>query len=127
MTPANIQEALTSQNKLVNAGQFEAGKIEVRVDATGTFQSLEEIENLIITGRDGNQIRLRDIASVEKDYIDPPAAMMRMNSKPAIGLGIATRIGGNSVKMGEKVRKRLDVTHVSPSALSVTSHTVSYS
>jgi len=108
VTPANIQDALTSQNKLVNAGQFEAGKIEVRVDATGTFQSLEEIENLIITGRDGNQIRLRDIASVEKDYIDPPAAMMRMNSKPAIGLGIATRIGGNSVKMGEKVRNRLE-------------------
>lgn len=108
ITPANIQEAITSQNQFVDAGQFEAGKIEVRVSAVGTFQSLEEIENLIITGKDGNQIRLRDIASVEKDYIDPPATMMRMNGKPAIGLGIATRIGGNSVKMGEKVRERLD-------------------
>lgn len=108
ITPANIQEALTSQNKLVDAGQFEAGRIEVRVDATGTFQSLEEIENLIITGKDGNQIRLRDLATVEKDYIDPPVAMMRMNGMPAIGIGIATRVGGNSVKMGKKVRERLE-------------------
>jgi len=106
--PANIQEAITSQNQFVDAGQFEAGKIEVRIDAIGTFQSLEEIENLIITGKEGNQIRLRDLATVEKAYKDPPGTMMRMNGKPAIGLGIATRIGGNSVKMGEKVRQRLD-------------------
>jgi multidrug efflux pump subunit AcrB len=108
ITPANIQEAITSQNQFVDAGQFEAGKIEVRVDAVGTFQSLEEIENLIITGKDGNQIRLRDLATVEKDYKDPPGILMRMNGHPAIGIGIATRIGGNSVKMGEKVRERLN-------------------
>ena len=108
ITPANIQEAITSQNQFVDAGKFEAGKIEVRVDAIGTFQSLEEIENLIITGKDGNQIRLRDLATVERDYKDPPGSMMRMNGLPAIGIGIATRIGGNSVKMGEKVRQRLD-------------------
>ena len=108
ITPANIQEAITSQNQFVDAGQFKAGKIEVRVDAIGTFQSLEEIENLIITGKEGNQIRLRDLATVEKDYIDPPGTLMRMNGHPAIGIGIATRIGGNSVKMGEKVRERLD-------------------
>jgi len=107
VTTANIQEAITSQNQLVKTGMFEAGKIEVRVDASGTFRTLEEIENLIITGKDGNQIRLRDLATVEKDYLDPPNTLMRMNGHSAIGLGIATRIGGNSVKMGEKVRARL--------------------
>ena len=108
ITPANIQQAITSQNQLVKTGNLEAGKTQIRVDAVGTFQSLEEIENLIITGKDGNQIRLQDIASVERDYLDPPGTIMRMNAKPAIGLGIATRVGGNSVKMGEKVRERLD-------------------
>ena len=33
---------------------------------------------------------------------------MRMNGNIAIGIGIATRIGGNSVKMGELVRGRLE-------------------
>ncbi len=108
ITPANIKEAITSQNQLVQAGNFEAGTMEVRVDAVGTFQSLEEIENLIITGIDGRQIRLQDLASVEKDFKDPPGTLMRMNGNIAIGIGIATRIGGNSVKMGELVRGRLE-------------------
>lgn len=108
ISPANIQEAINSQNQLVKTGDLVAGKVQIRVDAVGTFQSLEEIENLIITGNDGNQIRLQDIATIERDYINPPGTLMRMNGKPAIGLGIATRIGGNSVKMGEKVREKLE-------------------
>jgi len=108
ITPNDIQTAITSQNKLVNAGNLQAGKIEVRVDAIGTFQSLEEIENLIITGKQGNQIRLQDLASVEKAYVDPPSIKMRMNGLPAIGFGVATKVGGNSVKMGEKVQAKIE-------------------
>ena len=108
VTPASIQQALKTQNQLVKTGNFKAGKMEVRVDAVGTFQSLDEIGNLVITGKDGQQIRLQDIATIEKDYKDPPGTMMRVNGLPSIGFGIATRVGGNSVKMGEKVRLRLD-------------------
>ncbi|RLD83146.1 MAG: AcrB/AcrD/AcrF family protein [Bacteroidetes bacterium] len=107
ITPADIQEAITSQNQLVNSGRIQAGKIEVRVDAVGTFQSLGEIEDLIITGKSGNQIRLKDLATVERAYTDPARTKMRMNGLPAIGIGIATRIGGNSVKMGAKVKQKL--------------------
>ncbi len=107
ITPADIEGAITSQNKLVNSGRLQTGNIEVRVDAVGTFQTLGEIENLVITGKHGNQIRLRDLATIEKNYVDPPSTMMRMNGNRAIGIGIATRVGGNSVKMGAKVTRKL--------------------
>ena len=108
ITPLDIQEAISSQNKLVNSGRLQAGSIEVRVDAVGTFQALGDIENLIITGKNGNQIRLSDLATVEKGYVDPPRSKMRMNGHTAIGFGIATRIGGNSVKMGAKISEKLE-------------------
>ena len=108
ITPDNIQQAITSQNQLVNSGKLQTGKVEIRVDAVGTFQSLGEIENLVITGKAGNQIRLSDLATVQKDYVDPPSTKMRMNGNRAIGIGIATRIGGNSVKMGTKVTHKLE-------------------
>ncbi len=107
ITPADIEQAIISQNKLVNSGRLQTGHVEIRVDAVGTFQSLVEIENLIITGKSGNQIRLQDLATVEKSYVDPPSTKMRMNGAPAIGIGVATRIGGNSVKMGTKVSTEL--------------------
>lgn len=113
ITPVNISQAIASQNQLVQTGKFEAGKMEVRVDAIGTFQTLEEIENLVITGQSGQQIRLQDIAKVEKDYKDPPGSIMRVNGRPAIGFGIATRVGGNSVKLGERVRAQLETLEAS--------------
>jgi len=108
VTPSDIQEAITKQNQLVNSGQLQTGKIQIRVDAVGTFQSLEEIENLVITGKEGNQIRLTDLATVERAYVDPARTKMRMNGLPAIGIGVATKVGGNSVKMGAKVSIELE-------------------
>jgi multidrug efflux pump subunit AcrB len=106
ITPADIQTALSTQNQLINTGKIQSGSFNVRIDAVGTFQSIEEVENLIITGKKGNQIRLKDIATIEKDYKDPPDQKMRLDALPAIGIGFSTRDGGNSVVAGESVRKK---------------------
>jgi multidrug efflux pump subunit AcrB len=106
ITPKDIQTALSSQNQLVNTGVIKSGKFDIRIDALGTFQSVKEIENLVITGKSGNQIRLGDIAKIEKDYKEPPGTMMRMNGLPAIGIGFSTREGGNSVVAGAGVREK---------------------
>ncbi len=106
LTPKNIQEALASQNQLINTGAIESGSFQIRIDAVGTFKSVSEIENLVIKGKAGNKIRLGDIAKIEKAYKDPPSTMMRMNGLPAIGIGFSTREGGNSVVVGRSVREK---------------------
>jgi len=108
LEPSDIQEALSSQNQLVNSGSIESGEFEVRINAEGTFQSIDEVRNLIITGKSGNQIRFDDIATIEKDYKDPPSTKMRLDALPAIGIGFSTRDGGNSVVAGKSIRKKLD-------------------
>ncbi len=106
ITPLDIQEALSTQNQLINTGKIQSGSFNVRIDAIGTFQSIDEVENLVITGKNGNQIRLKDIATIEKDYQDPPDQKMRMNALRAIGIGFSTRSGGNSVVAGKSVREK---------------------
>ena len=103
-----VVAAIQSQNKLVNSGKIQAGKNEIRVEAPGTFQSVEEIENLLITGADGSVFRLKDITTITRDYMDPATTKMRMNGKKAIGIGISTRAGGNSVVMGDMVADKLE-------------------
>ena len=107
ITPKDIQAALSTQNQLVNTGKIESGKFDVRIDAIGTFESIEEVENLIITGKEGNQIRLADIATITREYKDPPSTKMRLDALPAIGIGFSTREGGNSVVAGRSIRKKL--------------------
>jgi len=115
ITPVDIQNALASQNQLVNTGQIETGLVQVRVDAVGTFQSIDELGNLVIKGKDGNQIRLRDLATLEQAYEDPPSTIMRVDGLPAIGIGFSTRDGGNSVVAGRSIRKKLaEVEHLLP-------------
>ena len=49
-------------------------------------------------------IRLSDIAEVRRGYADPPQPMFRVNGKPAIGLGIAMRDGGDILALGQQHR-----------------------
>ena len=46
-------------------------------------------------------IRIRDIATVERGYLDPPMTLMRYNGQPAIGISITNVAGVNMVKVGK--------------------------
>jgi len=108
ITPYDIQNALSTQNQLINPGMIESGNFDVRINAEGTFKTIDEVKNLIITGKSGNRIRFGDIATIERDYKDPPSQKMRLDGLPAIGIGFSTRDGGNSVVAGRSIRAKLD-------------------
>jgi multidrug efflux pump subunit AcrB len=104
-----VYQTIGVQNTVTDAGRAEVGGSRIAVRPSGEFDSVEAISNVLIpdvTGG-GRLIRVRDIATVTRDYQDPPVALMRYNGKPAIGLGISTVSGGNVVVMGELVRERL--------------------
>ncbi len=53
-------------------------------------------------------IRIKDFASVERGYIDPPVNVMRYNGQPAIGIALAPAAGVNAVQVGRAVDRRID-------------------
>ena len=50
---------------------------------------------------DGRFYKLTDIAQVQRGYSDPPTKMFRVNGKPAIGIGVNMREGGNNLDFGK--------------------------
>lgn len=85
-----IVGALQAQNIVRPAGTIQTGQERVFMRVTGAFDSERDIEavNLVV----GNRIiRLGDIATVRRGFVDPPQPMFRVNGKPAIGLAIAMR------------------------------------
>ena len=106
ITPTDIQSAFATQNQLINTGKIQSGNFNVRIDAVGTFKTVEEVANLIVRGKDGNQIRFGDIATIQKGYVEPANQKMRLNALPAIGIGFSTRDGGNSVVAGKSIREK---------------------
>ena len=61
-----------------------------------------------ISSRTAALIRLRDIAEVRRGYADPPQPMFRVNGKPAIGLAIAMRDGGDILALGRNIEQAMD-------------------
>ena len=58
----------------------------------------------------GRLLRLRDIAEIRRASVDPPQSMFRVNGRPAIGLAIAMRPGGDILALGRNVAKALEET-----------------
>ena len=67
---------------------------------------MDDIRNQVITTRAG-QVKLGDIAVIEKGYMDPPGTIMRVNGKRAIGIGVSTDPQRDVVLTGEMVDQKL--------------------
>jgi multidrug efflux pump subunit AcrB len=103
-----IYSKLREQNVAADGGRLRAGDLHIAIDPTGAFTSAEDMLEMIIgSDQSGRQLRLRDIATLQRADLDPPRRLLRYDGKPAIGLGISTIPGGNVVEMGAYVREKL--------------------
>lgn len=104
--PKQLAGLLQSQNQIINTGEITAGEQQLRVVANGMYTTVDDIRNQVITTRAG-QVKLGDIAVIEKGYMDPPSTIMRVNGKRAIGIGVSTAPQRDVVLTGEMVDKKL--------------------
>ena len=104
--PKQLAGLLQSQNQIINTGEITAGEQQLRVVANGMYTTVDDIRNQVITTRAG-QVKLGDIAVIEKGYMDPPGTIMRVNGKRAIGIGVSTDPQRDVVLTGEMVDKKL--------------------
>ena len=108
--PETIFAALREQNLVVPSGALDVGPLALTINPTGEWRGVEDFENLLIRGAgdgSGELVYLKDIATVRRDYIDPPTTSLRYDGERAIGIGISTVAGGNVVTMGAAVERRI--------------------
>ncbi|MDH3579008.1 MAG: efflux RND transporter permease subunit [Hyphomicrobiales bacterium] len=122
----NLEATLKAQNLVVDAGSVDVESRRFRIAPTGSFQSPEEIGELLIrptvldiargdTGQAGQPasqslnelIRIKDIGTIRRGYLDPPVTQMRYNGMPAIGISITNQKGVNIVDVGSAIDARL--------------------
>ena len=96
--------ALQAQNAVLPAGSLQTGDEKLSLRVTGAFKSENDLLDVNFPSN-GRLIRLRDIAEVRRATSDPPQPMFRVNGKPAIGLAIAMRDGGDILALGENVKR----------------------
>ena len=106
LDPAAIFDALQKQNAMASAGFIETPADRVRLRVSGDLNSLESVAATSVQGG-GRLLRLGEIATISRGYVDPPAPRMRVGGQPAIGVAVAMAKGGDVIALGERLRSEI--------------------
>ncbi|NOI82047.1 efflux RND transporter permease subunit [Vibrio tubiashii] len=100
---------LSQQNSVQSAGEVMVNGQTLTIRPNGTMSSEQELEELIIHGRDtGNLIRLKDVATISRGIQEKPSNAVTFNGKPAINLAISFGAGVNVVEVGKALETELE-------------------
>ena len=105
--PAEVLATLNGQNKTTYTGYYDNGDNRIRVTVNDKFKTVEDIGKMLIQGHDDDQLRLSDIAQIEKGYEEPTRNEMYYDGERALGILIAATSGSDIVKVGHAVEVRL--------------------
>ncbi len=106
--PAEVLATLNGQNQTTYTGYYDNGDHRIRVTVNDKFKTVEDIGNMLIQGHDDDQLRLRDIAQVEKAYEEPTRNELFRDGERAIGILIAATSGSDIIKVGHTVEDKME-------------------
>jgi multidrug efflux pump len=106
LTYSALIAQLQAQNLVRPTGVMQTGDERIFLRVSGAFESEEDIKGVNLAVGD-RLIPLNDLAEVRRGFSDPPLPLFHVNGKPAIGLAIAMRDGGDILALGANLKKEM--------------------
>lgn len=114
MTPIDVENALRVQNTDVSAGQLGGmpanpnQQLNATIKAQSLLTTVKDFERIILrVNQDGSQVRLSDVASVERGA-ESYEMIVRYKRSPGVGMGIMLASGANALQTSEAIKKRVE-------------------
>ena len=126
ISTAEVMMTLRGQNSVVYPGYYENGDNRLRVRMGDKFDRAEDIAAMIIQGHEDDQLRLGDIATVERALTEPVRNAMTYDREPSIGILIACGEGTDVIKVGKSVDRLMEQLRSSRLPAGVEFHKVFY-
>jgi len=104
---AEVVQALQLQNLAAPVGRVNGDLDERAIRLRGRLDNPAEFENLIIADRNGQLVRLGQVATI-KDATEEPRTLAVYNSKEAIGIDVKKAKGYSTTDVADRVRARLE-------------------
>ncbi len=91
-----VRDAIRTRNLDISGGEVDSGKRRYLLRTVGRFDSLAELEALILVRRGDSVVRLRDVATVSLDHF-PVQSVSRVDGQPVISLAVRRELGSNVI------------------------------
>lgn len=124
--PTEVLATLNGQNKTTYSGYYDNGDRRIRVSVSDKFTTVDDIGNMLIQGHDDDQLRMSDIARIEKGYEEPVRNELFFDSNRALGILVAAASGSDIVKVGAAVDKKMEELRTTRLPAGVEYHKVFY-
>ena len=106
ITLEQVAQALNSANASSPSGTIRMGRFRYPLRTLGEFVSVEQIGDVVVGGQGGQQIRLRDVASIEDGFRERES-IAGYNGKEGVGLLVFKESGSNTVRVSAEIDKTL--------------------
>lgn len=107
LTPLDVRNALASENVELPSGRIEGDLTELTVRTMGRMTTVEEFNDLIISQRNGSNIKLRDLGYAELGPQNERTILKR-DGIPMVGVVLIPQPGANQIDIADEFYKRAD-------------------
>lgn len=107
LSTTQVQQAISRENATLPGGNVNAGVTRLYVRTMGEYESIEQIQNTVITTIDNLPIRVKDVADVSFSYEDLNR-VVKIDGKPMVRFGIRKQTGANTVAVAEEIRNEVE-------------------
>jgi HAE1 family hydrophobic/amphiphilic exporter-1 len=106
LSHGDLVVALRAENRNISAGSITEGKRDYRVRVLGKLTRTDEVLDTVIAYREGQPVRVRDVAAVEIDYARP-RGFVRSLGAPSVAMNCIRQTGANVMDVMAELRARL--------------------
>lgn len=114
LSVTQVQNVLQANNVIIPVGEVTSNGQIFAIRAGNTFNSIQELQDLVIGAQAGSQspvavptpVKLSDIATVRED-LAPSSTLTRVNGRPSLGIAITKTPDGNTVSISQALRAQI--------------------
>ncbi len=105
--PTQLMMTLQSVGAPVESGNYEDDTDRIRLQVDSAIKNEEDLRNLLVSTFDGKQIRLGDVARIERTLAEPQRNGFFVSGQPALAICVAMEADAIVPDVGKAVEARL--------------------
>lgn len=104
---SDIEQAVSAENVTMSGGNVLDGGVRRTIRVVGEFSDPKDLEDIVVKNEKGNIVYLRDVATVDFDYIEKQS-YARLAKEPVVMVDVIKRSGENLLIATDQVRAVLE-------------------
>ncbi len=95
---------ISGENSSISAGSYSLGRRDYRIRTVGEYNSLKDMEEIVLLSTGTTKVLLKDVATVKIGYAKNNS-VMKQNGDDGIGVGVVPQSGANILDMTNRVEE----------------------